>query len=47
MERKATNSEINWEILEMLPLKLQINLESFLEFNDIRAVDNSENAGRV
>jgi hypothetical protein len=47
MERKATNSEINREILEMLLLKLQINLEAFLEFNDIRAVHNSETAGRV
>jgi hypothetical protein len=26
---------------------LQINLEAFLEFNDIRAVHNSETAGRV
>ena len=31
----------------MLRLKLQINLESFLEFNDIRAADNSETARRV
>ena len=44
MESKSANSEINWEILEMLPLKLQINLEAFLEFNDIRAVDTSETA---
>jgi hypothetical protein len=47
MERKATNLEMNWEIFAMLPLKSQINLEAFLEFNDIRAVDNSETAGRV
>jgi len=31
----------------MLPLKLQINLEAFLDFNDIRVVDNLETAGRV
>jgi len=31
----------------MLRLKLQINLEAFLELNDARAVDNSETAGRV
>ena len=47
MERKPTNWEINPEILAMLPLKLQINLEAFLDFNDIRVVDNLETAGRV
>jgi len=31
----------------MLPLKLQFNLEAFLEFNDIRAVDNLKTSGRV
>jgi hypothetical protein len=45
MERKATNSYIY--ILAMLPVKLQINLEDFLEFNGICAVDNSETTGRM